>query len=252
MSNVHLHPSDETLMAYVDGELDAEVAAAVERAILADPTLAGGLVEFVRSRRLARLALGSLPEHMSAGLCTAVSDTAARSPRAGATPKSEVASWGWSGLLQWVRAFGPACAAAATIAVTAGGFGYVTGTSSFASGRTALSRMDDPAVFGALTSTPSGERHDIGGGVVRPIATYRLKDGGICRDYVLTAMGTRAEGLACSHDGNWRAVVALGAPDENSYAPAGGEDLIDSFLQNANAGDPLSEDEEKSALSHRP
>src|SRR5690348_128861 len=49
-----LHLSDETLMAYADGELPQDVAAAVEASMRSDASLVRRVVGFVASRRLAR------------------------------------------------------------------------------------------------------------------------------------------------------------------------------------------------------
>src|SRR4051812_50096654 len=50
----HVHLPDETLMAYADGELGADVAEAVEAAMLEDARVASRVVDFLRSRRIAR------------------------------------------------------------------------------------------------------------------------------------------------------------------------------------------------------
>ncbi len=78
MKNLHLHPSDETLMAYADGELDEDVALAMETAMASDPELIKELVGFTRSRRLARAAMSRGLEQASPELISAISAMARR------------------------------------------------------------------------------------------------------------------------------------------------------------------------------
>lgn len=79
--------SDEMLMAYVDGELAAEDAAAVERAIAADPVLKRRAADFRDTRLLARGALAEdRAEPVPAALVAAVRAAAERARQASAAP----------------------------------------------------------------------------------------------------------------------------------------------------------------------
>lgn len=73
MTNVHLHPGEETLMAFADGELEEDVAVAVEQAMTNDPALVRELVGFTRCRRLAKAAMSHGYGTGSAPLISAVS-----------------------------------------------------------------------------------------------------------------------------------------------------------------------------------
>ncbi|MDN3713648.1 zf-HC2 domain-containing protein [Paracoccus cavernae] len=55
--------SDETLMAYADGELDQAEAAAVEAALAADPGLQARLRPFSETRRLLGGMAGMISRH---------------------------------------------------------------------------------------------------------------------------------------------------------------------------------------------
>jgi hypothetical protein len=240
MTKVHLHPSEETLMAYADGELDEDVAVAVERAMTDDPALVRELVAFTRSRRLARAVMSHGHVAASTQLISAVS--VLTSP---ADDGSERARRRWlSGLLPSRGLVAGASAAATILAIAAGGFGYWLGAWPPAATRTALSHLDDPDVSAVLHKLPSGDRQRIAGGVLNPLATYQLADGTLCRDYELADGQTRAEALACRHKNGWRTVAAVAAPVIDGYTPASRESLIDSYLQQIKAGEPLSPEDE--------
>ena len=246
MKNLHLHPSDETLMAYADGELDEDVALAVETAMASDPELIKELVGFTRSRRLARAAMSRGLEQASPELISAISAMARRPD----TRPVEEKAYRWSTFLTsryWMTGAG---LSAAALLVFAGGLGYFLGASPLVDpGRTALSHLDDPDVSAALHKLASGERRPIAGGVLDPVATYRLEDGTLCRDYVLVADQTRAEALACRYEGTWRTMAAIAKPSSNAYVPASGETVIDSYLQQIKAGDPLTPEDEERQLA---
>ena len=57
-------PDDLLLMAYADGELDAQAAAEVEAALAANPALAERLAMFIESAELLRAGLGE-PESVA-------------------------------------------------------------------------------------------------------------------------------------------------------------------------------------------
>ncbi len=246
MTNLHLHPSEETLMAYADGELDEDVALAVETAMASDPQLIKELVGFTRSRRLARAAMSRGLEQASPDLISAISAMVRRSDTRPVGEKS----FRWSAFLtsgHWMTGAG---LAAAVLVVVAGGLGYVLGALPLAApARTALSHLDDPDVSAVLHKAASGERRSVAGGVLDPVATYRLEDGTLCRDYVLVAGQTKAEALACRHEGAWRTMAAITKPSFDGYVPASGETVIDAYLQEIKAGEPLSSEDEGRLLA---
>jgi hypothetical protein len=246
MKNLHLHPSDETLMAYADGELDEGVALAVETAMVSDPELIKELVGFTRSRRLARAAMSRGLKQASPELISAISAMARRPD----TRPVEEKAYGWSTFLtSHSRMIGRGLAAAALL-VFAGGLGHFLGASALVDpARTALSHLDDPDVSAALHKVASGERRSVAGGVLDPVATYRLEDGTLCRDYVLVAGQTKAEALACRHEGAWRTMAAITKPSSDAYVPASGETVIDAYLQEIKAGEPLSSEDEGRLLA---
>lgn len=242
MTNLHLHPSEETLMAYVDGELDEDVALAVETAMVRDPELIKELAGFTRSRRLARAVMSRGLEQTS---ISAVSDMARR-----CDAKPGAGTYSWRALptsRYWMTGAG---LAVASLVLIAGGLGYMLGDLPLAEpARTALSRLDDPDVSAALHMAASGEQRSVAGGVMNLVATYRLEGGTLCRNYVLVASETTAEALACRHEGKWRTRAAITVPSPDGYVPASGETVIDSYLQEIRAGEPLSSEEEGRLLA---
>jgi hypothetical protein len=248
MSNVHVHPSDETLMAYVDGELEEGAAIALERVLATDPELARRLVGFIRSRRLARSQFAASEADVPDGLRGALSRLIGEEERTAeerAAPSSVRARPAWPS----VRAFA-AAAAVGGIAVLAAATAYLAGWTSPGTGATVFGRIDDPAVLAALQITASGDRRDIAGGNVRPLATYRLANGTLCRDFVVALAAGSVEGLACRGK-EWRIVAAVGASGGEGYVPASGENLIDGYLRSLDAGEPVSAADEARLLSAR-
>lgn len=203
--------SDERLMAYVDGELDAAQAAEVEAAIAADPALAAAVA---RQRRLrARLRASydpvldePVPERLlaaargaTASSATRVVDlrTAARRDR----PRR------WS-LPEWA-----ALAAALVLGLVLAQWlplhdGDLLATAP--DGRL-LARGE---LAQALDTRLSGDAAD---GVAVGLS-FRASDGGYCRSFVLQRPQPLA-GLACRHEEGWRVPVLSEAE------PAAGSEL---------------------------
>ncbi|MDF2618439.1 MAG: hypothetical protein K0S00_1098 [Xanthobacteraceae bacterium] len=249
MSNVHVHPSDETLMAYVDGELEEGAAIALERVLATDPELARRLVGFIRSRRLARSQFAAseadVPDGLREALSRLIEEDEEQSAEERAAPSPVAARPAWPS----VRSFA-AAAAVGGVAVLAAATAYLAGWASPETAGTAFGRIDDPAVLAALQTTASGDRADIAGGNVRPLATYRLANGTLCRDFVVALAAASVEGLACRGK-EWRIVAAVGASGGEGYVPASGENLIDGYLKSLDAGEPVSAADEARLLSDR-
>jgi hypothetical protein len=244
MTNVHLHPSDEILMAYADGELDEDVALAVEEAMATEPALIKEVVAFTRSRRFARAVMSNGHEAASDSLALAL--PASSNERDAVPPK-----WRWRLFPSWERlGLERPGLVAAVLAIAACGLGYfLGGWSETGPARTAFSHLDDPEVTAVLQMAASGESRSISGGTLDLIATYRLASGTLCRDYVLALGRARAEAVACRLDGKWRTMAAITKPPNDGYTPASGEGVLDGYLQEIKAGEPLSPEDEGRLLS---
>jgi len=205
---------DETLMAYADGEVDADTRRQIEAAMALDSTLA----ERVAKHRALRVDLGAafggvLDEPMPSRLLDAANSTpAAARPvtvtdlsaaRAAKSDGKQSRSWSWP---EWT-----AIAASLLIGVLAG--------------RTALHPIASEmfaTTMGGIVATgelSSALDHQLDGRAkdtnVQIGLSFRSKGGNFCRSFTT---GTAA-GFACREDTQWR-VRAL---DETGARPAGGE-----------------------------
>jgi negative regulator of sigma E activity len=204
------------LLAYVDGELDANAAAEVEAALARDPEAQA----FVQRERLLRRRLQAafapvldepVPERLSALLAetaaapTVVDLQAERErrrppPPAPAAPAPRTAWPMWMGL-----------AASVLLSV---GVGFALGQRSGAGAGEMLASADGALVAGApLASALATQTSAEAKGAVRVGMSFVSTDGHYCRSFTLNAQATA--GLACEQGGRWQ--VQMLARDE---APA--------------------------------
>lgn len=229
--------SDETLMAFADGELPAVEAERVAAALEADPALARKLDRMRRAKAALKGAFaGQLELETPARLLAAL----ANPPRRGA---SIIA------FPQATRRPLYALAAAACVALV-----FLVGRASVGDGAVMFARADGAIVASgdldrALDAQASG-----GSAVARIQIAMSIPEegGGYCRVFKLDA----SAGLACGEGGEWRIdalVASEGASDASGYATAGGE-LPETILSAANrrrAGDPLDAEAERQAMQGR-
>ncbi|SDE59838.1 hypothetical protein SAMN05428966_109182 [Massilia sp. PDC64] len=216
--------SDDTLMAYADGELDPAERAAIEQAMRADPAIAAA-VERHRALRadVAAAFAGILDEPVPARLLppapkNVVSLEAAREKRA------ERRRWSWP---EWG-------ALAATLVV-----GVLVGKT-VAGGAPAIAGNGNQVVAqGELASALDRQVGGQGNGAVKVGVSFAARDGAYCRGFVMGA----SAGLACREGGQWRIPVLAEAEKEaaGGYRQAGSAlppavlDAIDARI----AGKPL-------------
>ena len=201
---------ETTLVAYVDGELDAATAREVEEALAEDKEAQALLEKLVASTGLVRSAFAAqlaepVPEH----LLDAVREPSASRPRSGSGP----VPW-------WGRSISALAASIVLVAVGFGGGFLVFGgapTETWGPAGQALAAqvIEGQKLFnGTLENEISGTSlawRDAASGMgitVTPVKTYRRKQGGFCRDYRIerdTPNGKEIErGIACREgDGHW-------------------------------------------------
>jgi hypothetical protein len=112
-----------------------------------------------------------------------------------------------------------------------------------------------PAVAQVLDTTISGTLQD----GVRPIASFRVASGGVCREFETAAQAegtTGAYGIACTRGGGWQVIMAAStaAPagaDGADFAPASGAaiDAALPVLDALGAGAAMTPEEERAALA---
>jgi len=215
--------SDETLMAYADGELDEAERIAIERALDSDPALAERVAQHqaLRSDVFAAFA-PILDEPVPSALTAAalpgkVADLgAARSARADAAAAASAAKaaprrWSWP---EW-----GAIAATLAIGVLIGSLG-LGGGSGGSDVALAVARSNDGKLVaqGQLAAALS-QQLAADSGAVRIGVSFATKDGALCRSFT---MGTTA-GLACRSGGQWQLPVLAeaAASAAGDYHPAG-------------------------------
>jgi hypothetical protein len=215
---------EATIIAWVDGELDAAAAARVGRAVAADPALAM-LADRHRAMR-ARFAaafgpIASQPVAMPAPTPAPVISLAAvraeRQARATPLPPASRRWWGVGG----------AIAASLVVGVLIGqGMAGPAGVSD-RTGALALS----PGIAGALDRQLSGE-----GERVRVALSFRDRDGGYCRSFTADHLS----GVACRADGGWQ--LRYGAPvrtGQGDYRMAGNDAVRAGVVAAMIADEPL-------------
>ncbi len=241
------HIPDEVLMAYADGELPADEAAALEARLSEDADLAARVQVFSASAAaLKDLKHADTSATMPAGLeqalrarVTSASADAPAMVAADPVPAGNVVAFPQRRVPLWTGAL------AATVALAVGlGAGLLAGKGTGPNGSV------DP-VFAALDSLPSGEVTTLADGTeLRMVASFNSSDGALCREY--EQIGQDATGqltVACRDQGAWvpQLVVALGGAE--GYAPASAPELLDLYYMQSEAGSVLPPEEERAALS---
>jgi hypothetical protein len=229
---------DEMLMAYADGELDAETAARVEAALEQDDTLAERLGVFLSTRSALKAAFDPAPP-VSAQLEAAVRAMAAPAPQVVALSARRAAR------PAWVPAAMAACLA---LAVGLGaGWGLRGPAATGAAPQLALA--DGAAEL--LARLPSGESADLPGGHrLTMVASFADAAGTFCREIAQDGAGGSVLAVACKADTGWELRFALAAgTGGDAYRPASAPEALDAWLDATGAGSPLPPDAEAAALA---
>ncbi len=205
--------SDETLMAYVDGELDAAACAALEAALATDPALAGRLARQQALIGQLRAAFDGvldepLPPQLLATARTAGNAAAAKRPqpadyrqRSGGSVSNQYGFW-----LRW-----GALAASLIVGVLAGYIAPRQSADGLATedGRLIARGALANALSEQLASLPPDETAPLRVGL-----SFRARSGDYCRTFTLIGGGEQPPhaGLACKEGPDWR--VRILAPAE--------------------------------------
>jgi hypothetical protein len=246
---------DETLMAFADGELDAEASARIEAAIETDDTLAERVAIFMESRARAAAALKSLaeepvPDALMRSVRQMVDDareqTALASKRSPAGDDNVISLQSRSrpAPSRWMMPL-----AASLAIVVAGAGGYFAGRGGApSSGGVTTAQFDDPAIGRGLDTMRSGEEVRTASGTMRLVSTFRDEAGALCREFELSDTSAIVS-VACRADERWNLRLAVAAPISGAdYTPAGAAETVDAYLATIQAGAPLSAPEEAEAL----
>lgn len=236
--------SDETLMAFADGELTPEEHLAVEQALDKDEALAARVAVFLDSRNAAQSALKPL-------LDESVPDDLAEKVAAMVDQGSNVTAFPQRPSPAPARRW--ALPLAASIALVAGGLGgYFTGVSSTGQPQSlALDAVNQPAIIAALEAVASGDERDLGeAGRFRAIASYKDASDTLCREFEVDRVDqSTVVAVACHPQDQWEYRFAVVAGQNNSgYAPASSLEALDAYLNAVGASEPMSLETEAAAL----
>lgn len=252
--------SDETLMAYADGELTGEQGRAVEQFIAANPSLAKRLAVFEETgRKLGAMLDDAIPAALPPHLLNAVTAPPAASvsnavPFRKAPPVVAIRRKPW--------------AIAAGLALVAGSVSWWLGhtPSPQRQGIDLASVVDQSGnaregLRLALETVASGSESKVAGlnganAVIRPDFTFLAKSGAFCRQYRLIERASAVAGVACrSTEGVWHAErhVSANVPvakKDGQIVPAGHETPkeLDALVDEMISGDVLGAGAESDAI----
>jgi len=234
--------SDETVMAYVDGELDDAQSARLEAAMEHDAELTARVEMFAETRSAAQESLRPLlDEPVPAALRQAVEAMAERHAAAGAAPVRRRIFFPAN---DWGRMAAAACVAA----VLGGAVGY------FSHGATEQPQLAqvDGALAAALDALPTGGEQKLGGATLRLIGSFVDQAQKFCREFELSAGAMATTSITC-HDGrDWQVRLVVAAPAAGGYAPASASETLDAYLAAIGAGAPLDPAAERQAMQNLP
>jgi RNA polymerase sigma-70 factor (ECF subfamily) len=209
-------PADETLMAYVDGELETPARTRLEAARSADDTL-GLRIEALRAQaeRLRRTFDWALEEPVPERLLAVARSAPTLQRRNNIVPlrrKTVTRRWSWTqaGILAAALAVGVVLGVLLPRAWSGGG--------TFARGQHG-GLLADRALARALTTQLTGD-------AVPPVligASFRARSGAYCRSFALRE-GSVLTGLACREPDGWRVRLlaeARESPADAMLLPAG-------------------------------
>lgn len=223
--------NDETLIAYLDAELDPAGTDAVEQALEADAGLRQRLQRLVVSGEQLRAAYaGVVEEAVPPRLVQAI--LAAPVPRANAhgagsrpaTPAFSLADW----VSRWLGTANSPWAPTALASAAALAAGVWLGLAQAPGGDVALAAnqpVADRALLVALESLPSGRVVQAAGRQIELLASFEHRDGRICREFnssLRTGDPVDHLGLACREPGGEWTLAVLSSEERPTDTGHGG------------------------------
>lgn len=219
--------TDETLGAYLDGQVTPDERAAIERAIAADADVRRRLQDLRAADATLREAYPLPQARMDDPIARRIR-SAARGSGVGLRPQA-------------LRA--PAVALAAGLAGLAVGF--------FASeNRAGDDTLGLPASIANVLETRASGDAERG---ARVLFSFISHDDTLCRQFAANAATLSGEGVACRDDGRWRLVAWVQAehPIPGQFQAATGERPLDVIVDRLDRSGPLSDDTERALLARR-
>ncbi|CAN7522469.1 anti-sigma factor family protein [Devosia sp. LjRoot3] len=228
--------SDETLMAFADGVLDEPQFSQVAEAIESDETLAARLEALVTGSALARRGFDEILAPVSPELEAAVRETIK------AAERKPFWKFSWS---SWIYPAGAFAAAVVAFVVVIPFIGLWQASPTPSS----MAELSGQEVAVVLNTLPSGGTTTLASGtVINPIATFTNGDQQVCREFETQGSASYLV-VACRAGSSWAVQLALATANEDgNYRPASGFEVLDSYLESVGAGEPLTGDDELTAL----
>jgi hypothetical protein len=204
--------TNEMLMAYADGELDAAACAKIEGAMREDPSIERRVEKFREERRLLQAAYAReldepVPEKILAALREAPPANIVDLKRRGMGSRPRTMRWRYTALAAGI--------------VMAVGVGVIAWQRSLMIRNVGNAELAGGALARALSDRLSA---DADAGEVRVGFSFLAKSGAYCRTFTLRG-GASSAGLACRREGQWdiEVLVPSKAPGEGAYRTAATE-----------------------------
>jgi hypothetical protein len=245
---------DEILMAFADGQLDAETARRVAATIAVDASVSARVEMFRATRNALREAEARRPlEPVSDALMQHVQTSLA--PHRVDVDGTNVVSFGPRGGRPAFRRPMAIAASVALVVGVVGGF-IASGMIGLDCGdRLGIAALDNPQIAAALATVRSGERQQISGGEIAVITSFRNGVGEFCREFEIDSSGGNTLlSVACHIGRSWdvRLAVVDAGSDDTGYAPASSLETLDAYLTATEAGAPMPPDIEAESLAVLP
>ena len=274
--------NDETLMAFADGELDADTARAVQAAAQTDSRVAQRIALFRGTAQMVRNALPNpapeVPEALRASVQAAIARAKTQrlqdaslteqpanatrpvnlpDSRAHAAPSRPAANQSY-----WALAATVASVAVGVLAFLAGRYSAPDTTLALAAPAGIVLTADTSQLQqwrAALSQLPSGQERELksqaGSARMAMLASFRDSSGALCREFSwTTARQPIVAGVACQDAGasgmpDWRLAYAAEAIHvQGGYSPASASSALDAYVRSIGGGPILDEAQEREAL----
>lgn len=243
--------SDESLSAYLDGELPPGEMERLARDLESDAALAARLERLASANRTFLAAASGIDAVPLGGRTQAL--LAGESEARERKETARVITFPMRRISAFVMEH-RAIAAGLICAAAVYGLGVARMTGPDVPASSGIIAANSP-LHRALEGTASGERVQLAGGVeIKPQITFLTADNAYCRQYELTSAGGAVDGIACRDDEDWRLQVASFAPGRTGTgdyqtAASGRSAALEAFIDANIAGAPLNSGDERAALA---
>lgn len=250
---------DETLSAFIDGELPETEADTLRIDMAKDPVLKERVAQMRRANEAVKLAYSGIENEP---LPQSVLDLFNKEEADNVVSLTGKQPRVHAGILQRFSSAQWPMAMAASLALVVGfGLGQFGGGAPGVSGGAmqvaGVIAADNP-VFDILENGASAELHMANaetGLQVEPVLSLQREDGVFCREYFISDAKARFHNVACKEDGEWAVKFAVNIPTaensvDGSYIAASAESnaLAADFIDRIILGDALDAEGEKNAM----